>query len=89
MPDTTNDQVPVDVIDPKGSASAPPETPLNELMNTAEVAALTGHTVATLSQYRSWRTTGRYPDAGPEFTRLGRSVFYTRQSVQAYLDRRA
>jgi hypothetical protein len=65
------------------------DVPLKDLMTTAEVAEVTGHTVKTLNQYRSWRTTGLYPEAGPEFMKLGRSVFYTRQAVGAYLDRRA
>lgn len=65
------------------------DVPLKDLMTTAEAAEVTGHTVKTLNQYRSWRTTGLYPDAGPDFLKLGRSVFYTRSAVEMYLERRS
>lgn len=66
-----------------------PVTPsLNELLTTKQAAEATSHTVQTLNQYRSWRTTGQYPDARPEFVKLGRAVFYTRAAVDAYVANR-
>lgn len=65
------------------------DVPVKDLMTTAEVAEVTGHTVQILNQYRSLRTTGLYPEAGPEFMKLGRSVFCTREAVGAYLEQSA
>lgn len=33
-----------------------------------------------------WRMT---PGAGPDFIKRGRSIFYTREAIQAYIDRNA
>lgn len=66
-----------------------PATPsLNELLTTRQAAEATGHTVKTLNQYRAWRTSGRYPEAGPDFVKLGRAVFYTRSAIDAYVANR-
>ena len=71
------------------TAGEGPVTPsLNDLLTTRQAAEATGHTVKTLDQYRAWRTSGRYPDAGPEFVKVGRAVFYTRAAVDAYASRR-
>jgi len=59
-------------------------TPLSDLMTTAQVAKVTGHTVETLNQYRSQRRSGvRTP--GPAFVKVGRAVFYPRTAIEGYL----
>ncbi|MEM6928405.1 MAG: helix-turn-helix domain-containing protein [Myxococcota bacterium] len=66
-----------------------PATPsLNELLTTRQAAEAAGHTVKTLNQYRAWRISGRYPEAGPDFAKLGRAVFYTRSAIDAYVANR-
>lgn len=58
-----------------------------DLLTPAEVAAMTGHTLNTLAQYRSRRLKGR--DAlGPDFVKIGREAYYPRSSVEAYLTKR-
>ena len=72
----------------KHSVETRREIPLKDLMNTSEVAEVTGHTVSTLNTYRSWRRAGRTTE-GPEFVQFGRSVFYTKEAVTAYISKRA
>lgn len=72
----------------KHSVETHREIPLKDLMNTGEVAEVTGHTVSTLNTYRSWRRAGRTTE-GPEFVQFGRSVFYTKEAVAAYISKRA
>lgn len=55
-----------------------------DLLTPAEVAAMTGHTLNTLAQYRSRRLKGR--DAlGPDFVKVGREPYYPRAAVESYL----
>lgn len=61
----------------------PSATPLKDYLTANEVAALTGHTVKTLAQYRTYRGRGRI--YGPDFVKHGYHVLYTRASVEAYL----
>jgi hypothetical protein len=48
---------------------------------------MTGRPETVLAVYRSRRNTGWSPNAGPEFVKIGREVFYTREAVGEYLDR--
>lgn len=72
----------------KHSVETRRDIPLKDLMSTSEVAEITGHTVSTLNTYRSWRRAGRTTE-GPEFVQFGRSVFYSREAVTAYVSKRA
>lgn len=74
--------------DEEYSAGISRDVPLKDLMNTGEVAKVTGHTVGTLNTFRSLRNTGQ-ATKGPEFVQLGRSIFYRRDAVDAYLAKRA
>lgn len=74
--------------DPKYAAAAVPTVPSfapgPDLLTPTEVAAMTGHTLNTLAQYRSRRLKGR--DAlGPDFVKVGREPYYPRAAVEAYL----
>lgn len=62
----------------------PPSFRMDDLLDTEAAARLTGHPATVLAQYRRRRSSGEYPDAGPEFVRFGRAVFYTRAAVEAY-----
>lgn len=73
---------------PNDTASHFRDVPLKDLLTTAQAAKITGHTMETLNQYRSWRRQGR-PTNGPEFVKVGKSVFYTRSALQRYMARRA
>jgi hypothetical protein len=65
-------------------APRPPSFRMEDLLSPQEASRLTGHPVTVLAQYRRRRTSGEYPNAGPEFEVFGRSVFYTRAAVEAY-----
>jgi hypothetical protein len=49
-----------------------------------DLVRLTRHPPTVLALYRSWRNTGKYPDAGPDFFKVGKAVFYTRAAIDAY-----
>jgi hypothetical protein len=71
----------------KDTPSAPAETPsfrLDDMLTEVQAARLTRHPPTVLAQYRSWRNTGKYPDAGPDFFKVGKAVFYTRAAIDAY-----
>lgn len=73
--------------DPEYTPSGDPRPPsfrMDDLLDTEAAARLTGHPATVLAQYRRRRSSGEYPDAGPEFVRFGRAVFYTRAAVEAY-----
>ena len=70
------------------SVEAVPSFLSPDLLTPAQVAERTGHPVTVLAVYRSRRNTGQWPDAGPEFVKIGREVFYTKASVDAYLAKR-
>lgn len=77
--------------DPEYTPSPPEATPsfrMEDLVDPKEASRLTGHPVTVLAQYRRRRTSGEYPDAGPEFELFGRSVLYTRAAIEAYNRRR-
>ena len=61
-----------------------PSFHVDDLLDTAAAARLTGHPATVLAQYRRRRSSGEYPNAVPEFVRFGRAVFYTRAAVEAY-----
>lgn len=64
--------------------AVPSFAPGPDLLTPTEVAAMTGHTLNTLAQYRSRRLKGR--DAlGPDFVKVGREPYYPRAAVEAYL----
>jgi hypothetical protein len=65
-------------------AARSPSFCVDDLLDAEAAARLTGHPVTVLAQYRRRRSSGEYPDAGPEFVRFGRAVFYTRAAVDAY-----
>jgi hypothetical protein len=65
-------------------APRPPSFHMDDLLDTEAAARLTGHPPTVLAQYRRRRSSGEYPNAGPEFVRFGRAVFYTRAAVEAY-----
>lgn len=72
--------------DPKYAAPTAPSIPsFADLLTPKQASELTGHPETVLAVYRSRRNTGRAPDAGPEFVKVGREVFYTRDAVRAYL----
>ena len=71
---------------PEHTERAEGATPLNDLLTVREAAAATGHTVETLNQYRALRNKGL--GAGPDFVKVGRAVFYTRATIEAYAARR-
>lgn len=71
------------------SAEVVPSFLSPDLLTPAQVAERTGHPVTVLAVYRSRRNTGQWPDAGPEFVKIGREVFYTKASVDAYLAKRS
>lgn len=60
------------------AAGGPVEPSFRDLLSTAEAAEVVGLTKLTMEHYRS---AGR----GPRFLRLGRSVFYRRADLDAYL----
>lgn len=71
----------------KDTPSAPAVTPslrLDELLTERQAATLTRHPRTVLAQYRSWRNTGKYPGAGPDFVKVGKAVFYPRAAIDAY-----
>jgi hypothetical protein len=77
--------------DPEYTPSGDPRSPsfrMEDLLSPQEASRLTGHPVTVLAQYRRRRTSGEYPDAGPEFVVFGRSVLYTRAAVEAYVRKR-
>ena len=77
--------------EPKYAAKVAPTVPSflsPDLLTPAQVANWTGHPVTVLAVYRSRRNTGQYPQAGPDFVKIGREVFYTKASVEAYVTRR-
>jgi hypothetical protein len=61
-----------------------PSFHVDDLLDTEAAARLTGHPATVLAQYRRRRSSGEYPNAGPEFVRFGRAVFYTRQALDEY-----
>jgi hypothetical protein len=69
------------------AAKATPSLKVGELVNEAEAARLTGLSVKTLRQYRTARNTGRRPNAGPEFVKVGFAVFYTTAAIAAFNSR--
>lgn len=71
----------------KDTLSAVAETPslrLDDLLTEGQAAKLTRHPPTVLAQYRSWRNTGKYVGAGPDFLKVGKAVFYTRAAIDAY-----
>ncbi|SFC59249.1 hypothetical protein [Tropicimonas isoalkanivorans] len=72
--------------DPKYAAQTAPSIPsFADLLTPKQASEMTGHPETVLAVYRSRRKTGRSPDAGPEFVKVGREVFYARDAVRAYL----
>ena len=72
--------------DPEYAAPTAPSIPsFADLMTPKQVSEMTGHPETVLAVYRSRRNTGRSPEAGPEFVKVGREVFYTREAVGSYL----
>lgn len=65
-----------------------PMPSFEELLTPAQVSRMTGHPETVLAVYRSRRNTGRSPEAGPAFHKIGREVFYARQDVEAFLDKK-
>jgi len=54
------------------------------LLTTHDVARITGHTYATLQQYRADRVrTGR--EVGPAFVKRGRFCYYPASAVEVYV----
>lgn len=79
------------MTDPEYAAQAAPATPsfsTAELLTARQAAELTGHPETVLAVYRSKRNTGQSPDAGPDFVKVGRAVFYPRSAVEAYVAKR-
>lgn len=79
------------MTDPEYAAQPAPSIPSflsPDLLTPAQVAERTGHPVTVLAVYRSRRNTGQSPHAGPDFVKVGREVFYTKASVEAYLAQR-
>lgn len=69
---------------PRSATGAVPQEGWPELLLTPdEVAVILRAKKNTLAV---WRMT---PGAGPDFIKRGRLVFYTREAIQAYLDRSA
>ncbi|MEM8575827.1 MAG: DNA-binding protein [Pseudomonadota bacterium] len=72
--------------DPEYAAPTAPSIPsFADLLTPKQVSEMTGRPETVLAVYRSRRNTGRSPHAGPEFVKVGREVFYTRDAVRAYL----
>ena len=79
------------MTDPEYAAQSAPATPsfsTAELLTARQAAELTGHPETVLAVYRSKRNTGQSPDAGPDFVKVGRAVFYPRSAVEAYVAKR-
>lgn len=74
------------MTDPEYAATTVPSIPsFADLLTPRQASELTGHPETVLAVYRSRRNTGQSPDAGPEYVKVGREVFYTREAVRAYL----
>jgi hypothetical protein len=79
--------LPDELKDTPFAAKATPSLRVGDLFNEAEAARLTGLSVKTLRQYRTARNTGRRPNAGPEFVKVGIAVFYTPAAIAAFAAR--
>jgi len=73
----------------KHTAPLAPSIPsFEDLLSPRQVSEMTGHPETVLAAYRSRRNTGRSPEAGPVFVKIGREVFYARQDVEDFLARK-
>ena len=75
------------MTEPKDTAWSGPAVPLKDLLTEREAAKITGHSPATLAQYRVRRGKGNM-QIGPDFVKVGKAVFYPRDAVTAYVERR-
>lgn len=76
------------MTDPEYAAPTAPSIPsFADLLTPKQVSEMTGRPETVLAVYRSRRNTGWSPNAGPEFVKVGREVFYTREAVEDYLAR--
>lgn len=66
------------------AAGGRPEPSIGDLVTEVEAAKIVGLTVGTLQTYRKFRKAGRSSFIGPEYIKLGASVFYTRTALEAY-----
>ena len=74
------------MTDPEYAAPTAPSVPsFADLLTPRQASEVTGHPETVLAVYRSRRNSGRWPNAGPEFVKVGREVFYPRDAVRAYL----
>ncbi|MEM7470971.1 MAG: helix-turn-helix domain-containing protein [Pseudomonadota bacterium] len=72
------------MTDPQGKQVPTKSEPAlgGEVLTTADVAALSGHTPETIREYRSQRNRHR----GPPFHRNGKTVHYVRSEVLQWIE---
>ncbi|MCC5957695.1 MAG: hypothetical protein JJU07_16465 [Natronohydrobacter sp.] len=75
------------MTDPEYAAPSAPVTPSFAdlgLLTPEQASRMTGHPETVLAVYRSRRRRGN-ENAGPEFVKVGREVFYPRAAVEEYV----